>query len=96
MGPFPSGLQVTLQETMADLVRDLNEQMCSGDNKREPWLLLLDPLPLYCSTQFRTFMKEAFEHVVLCFIFAGTTGTCQPVDRSMQCAFKLHLRDLSS
>ena len=33
----------TLQETMADLVRDLNEQMCSGDNKREPWLLLHGP-----------------------------------------------------
>ena len=79
----------TLQETMADLVRDLNEQMCSGDNKREPWLLLLDPLPLYCSTQFRTFMKEAFEHIVLCFIVAGTTGSCQR-------AFKLHLHDLSS
>ena len=46
MGPSASGLQVTHsdnhwsnQETMADLVRDLNEQMCSGNNTRARGML---------------------------------------------------------
>ena len=41
-------------------------------------------------------MKEEFERIVLCCIGAGTTGSYQPLDRSMMRAFKLQLRDSSS
>ena len=72
--------------------RELSEQMCLSDNKREPWLLLLDLYPPHCSAQFRTFIEEECRPM-LCR--RRSDRTVPNLDSSTMSPFELQVRDLS-
>ena len=53
-------------------------------------------LHLHICVDFHTFVKEEYPHVVLCYVEAGTTGYCQPLDLATMRVFKLKLRRVTS
>ena len=102
-GPCGPGLTCTHSpnhwsnfDTMKELLVQLDEFLCGSPSSKEPWVLLLDLCPIHISVGFRTFVKEEYPHVQLCFVAAGTTGFCQPLDIAAMRPFKLKLRQLTS
>ena len=63
---------------------------------REPWLLLLDVCPIHVSKQYRSMMRDKYEHVRLAFVPPGTTCVAQPLDVAMMRLFKSGLREAAA
>ena len=97
-GSEESYLRESAVQTMMELVEEVDQRLNPGDGEGT-WMLFLDfcpSLPVHGSTAFGTVMCDTFPHVCRCYVYAGTTGVCQPLDRQVTRPFKVTLRNETS
>ena len=99
---IPSNIKVTVSEnnwstlaTMDQVMGDIDHIM-NPAGTREPWLLLLDVCPIHVSKQYRSMVRDKYEHVRLAFVPPGTTRVAQPLDVAMMRLFKSGLREAAA
>ena len=99
---IPANIKVTVSEnhwstlaTMDEVMGDIDHIM-NPAGTREPWLLLLDVCPIHVSKQYRSMVRDRYEHVRLAFVPPGTTCVAQPLDVGMMRLFKSGLREAAA
>ena len=99
---IPSNIKLTVSEnhwstlaTMDQVMGDIDHIM-NPAGTREPLLLLLDVRPIHVSKQYRSMVRDKYEHVRLAFVPPGTTCVAQPLDVAMMRLFKSGLREAAA
>ena len=70
---IPSNIKLTVSVATMDQVMGEIDHIMNPAGTLEPWQLLLDVCPIHVSKQYRSMVRDKYEHVRLAFVPPGTT-----------------------